>query len=223
METLVKRLSHSAAQNCDQSMPAFLQINGVSISGCTPALGINLVSKYLCISYFQAGLSDEASMDYRGLSGILEELHLLLVILEDWILIQRASIDIHIDEEPYHSIQVYANAMTKRYVVRAWGRSVKSGGFSTVEELSSLCADYFGRFVACAGYLGPHPGRGLDLVRVSYPCARWVSRSCAVTFAHDQDALIVGLCSACSALGAYYELEAAWPRQGPQSPLVAVL
>ena len=154
---------------------------------------------YECISYFQAGQSDEASMDYaRGLSGILEELHLLLIILEDWILIQRASIDIHINEEPYHSIQVYANTMTKKYVVRAWGRSIKSGELGTAEDLKMLCLDYFGRLVACAGYLGPHPGQGLDLVRVSYPCTRWISRSCAVTFAHDQDALIVGLCSACS-------------------------
>ena len=137
-------------------------------------------------------------MDYRGLSGILEELHLLLVILEDWILIQRASIDIHINEEPYHSIQVYANTMTKRYVIRAWGKSIRSGHLATIEDLKELCKDYFGKFVACAGYLGPHPGQGLDLVRVSYPCTRWISRSCAVTFAHDQEALIIGLCPACS-------------------------
>ena len=135
---------------------------------------------------------------YRGLSGTLEELHLILVILEDWILIQRATIDIHIDEEPYNSIQVYANATTKRYIVRAWGKSIKSGDLPTTEDLRELCINYFGRFVACAGYLGPHPGQGLDLVRVNYPCTRWISRSCAITFAQDQDALIVGLCSACS-------------------------
>ena len=137
-------------------------------------------------------------MDHRGLSGILEELHLLHVILEDWILIQRASIDIHINEEPYHSIQVYANTMTRKYVVRAWGRSIQKGHLTTMEDLKELCLDYFGRFVACAGYFGRHPGQGLDLVRVSYPCTRWISKSCAVMFAHDQDALIIGLCPACS-------------------------
>ena len=137
-------------------------------------------------------------MDHRWLSGTLEELNLLLVILEDWILIQRASIDIHINEEPYHSIQVYANTMTKKYVVRAWGRSIQKGDLTTMEDLKQLCIDNFGRSVACAGYLGRHPGQGLDLVRVSYPCTRWISKSCAVTFAHDQDALIIGLCPACS-------------------------
>ena len=159
----------------------------------TPTL--NLLMHFLLSG---AGLTNEASMDYRRLSGILEELHLLLIILEDWILIQRASIDIHINEEPYHSIQVYANTMTKKYVVRAWGKSIKSGDLATTEDLKELCAEYFGKFVACAGYLGPHPGQGLDLVRVNFPCSRWISKSCAVTFAHDQDALIVGLCSACS-------------------------
>ena len=36
------------------------------------------------------------------------------------------------------------------------------------------------------GYLGDHPGKGLDLVEVNYPYTRWVSRSCAVTYTNNR-------------------------------------
>ena len=53
------------------------------------------------------------------------------------------------------------------------------------------------------GYLGDHPGKGLDLVEVSYPCPRWVSSSCAVTYTNGRGrkGLIIGLCPACSGEG----------------------
>ena len=137
-------------------------------------------------------------MDFRDrLAGALHELHLVLISIEDWLLIQRESFDIHIDEEPYHALQIYANLAKKKYVIRVWGTSVKSGGFSTVEELASLCASNFGRRVSCLGYLGADPG-GIALVQVRHPCPRWISKSCAVTFDKNQSGLIVGLCSACS-------------------------
>ena len=138
------------------------------------------------------------NMDFRDrLAGALCELHLVLISIEDWVLIQRESFDIHIDEEPYHALQIYANLAKKKYVIRVWGTSVQSGGFSTVEELSSLCASSFGRTVPCLGYLGADPG-GMALVQVRHPCPRWISESCAVTFDKNQSGLIVGLCSACS-------------------------
>ena len=59
-----------------------------------------------------------------------------------------------------------------------------------------------------SGYLGDHPGKGLDLVEVTYPYTRWVSSSCAVTYTNGGRGrgrggrgLIIGLCPACSGEG----------------------
>ena len=137
-------------------------------------------------------------MDFQdGLARSLRELHLVLISIEDWVLIQRESFDIHIDEEPYHALQIYANLTKKKYVIRVWGTSVKSGELSSVEELKQLCVSSFGKTVPCLGYLGEDPG-GMRLVQVRHPCPRWISRSCAVTFDKNQSGLNVGLCSACS-------------------------
>ena len=60
------------------------------------------------------------------------------------------------------------------------------------------------------GYLGDHPGKGLDLVEANYPCTRWVSRSCAVTYINTRGkggGLIIGLCPACSGEGSGLEGE----------------
>lgn len=137
-------------------------------------------------------------MDLRCLSGILEKLRLSLVQVEEWILIQRMTFDLRIDEEPYHSVQVYANMETRKYVVRVWGRTSDKGEFKSDEELRSLCVTNFENTSACVGYLGSHPGGGLPLVHEKYPCSRWISNTCAVTFSQATDKLIIGLCPACS-------------------------
>ena len=138
------------------------------------------------------------NMDFRDrLAGSLRKLHLVMISIEDWALIQRDSFDIHIDEEPYHALQIYANIAKKKYIIRAWGTSFKSGAFSSAEELALLCSATFGRTMPCLGYLGSDPG-GMSLVQVRHPCTRWISKSCSVTFDKNQSGLIVGLCPACS-------------------------
>ena len=71
--------------------------------------------------------------------------------VDDWILVQRSSFDIQIGEEPYHSVQVYANLSSKSFFVRVWGKSVNSGKFAAVEDLKNLCSSNFGGTVACLG------------------------------------------------------------------------
>ena len=61
-----------------------------------------------------------------------------------------------------------------------------------------LCVTNFRDTAACLGYLGPHPGSGLRLMEVNFPCSRWISESCAVRFDQSADDLIIGLCPACS-------------------------
>ena len=140
----------------------------------------------------------QPKMDLAELSKVLEELQLSLTRIEEWILIQRASFDLRIDEEPYHSIQMYASLATKKFVVRVWGRSCHYGEFTNQEDLKVHCIINFKNTAACVGYLGPHPGGGLKLVRVNFPCPRWISKCCDVTFEQNSEKMIIGLCGSCS-------------------------
>ena len=94
----------------------------------------------------------------RALGSMMEELNLSVTLVEDWMLIQRASFDLRVDEEPYHSLQVYAHLGTRKLVVRVWGRTISNREVNSMEELSSLCADYFKSRAVCVGHLGSHPG-----------------------------------------------------------------
>ena len=137
-------------------------------------------------------------MNLAALQGVLRELNLCLIQVEDWILVQRANFDLHVADEPYHSIQLYANLTTRKYVIRVWGRTYDWGAYDNEEYLNDLCVTNFKDTAACLGYLGPHPGSGLQLVQVNFPCSRWISKSCVVRFAQSSDDLIVGLCPSCS-------------------------
>ena len=110
----------------------------------------------------------------RALGNMMEELNLSVTLVEDWMLIQRASFDLRVDEEPYHSLQVYANLGTRKLVVRVWGRTITNRDVNSMEELSSLCADYFKSRVVCVGHLGSQPGstenQGLRISLVNQTC-----------------------------------------------------
>ena len=137
-------------------------------------------------------------MYLKYLSAILEDLCLSLVQVEEWIQIQRARYDLRINEEPYHSVQIFANLDTRMYVIRVWGRTHDRGHFVSEDDLKSLCVTTFQNTSACVGYLGPHPGGGLKLVQERFPCSRWVSKKCEVTFSQSTENLIIGLCPTCS-------------------------
>ena len=142
--------------------------------------------------------SKPGAVDLKELTKTLEEHSLQVVTVDDWILIQRASFDILIAEEPYHSIQIYVNLSTNKYVVRVWGISIKSGDSLTTKDLQELCIYCFKKSAACVGYLGFPPREGVKLIRVNFPCSRWISRSCEVAYAKNQGSFSIGLCPACS-------------------------
>ena len=59
------------------------------------------------------------AMDLVRLSQFVQRCgDLLAITVEDWILIQRSSFDLHIDDLPYHAIQVYVKVTSRSYVVR---------------------------------------------------------------------------------------------------------
>ena len=127
----------------------------------------------------------------------LEALHLQVITIGNWILIQRATFDIDVRGEPYHSIQVYFNFKTMTYIRRVWGISESRGELETVEDVEDLCIATFNKSMVCSGHIGPEHGED-HLVQVKYPFDRWVSGSCLVRYAQDQIDGIIGICPECS-------------------------
>ena len=82
-------------------------------------------------------------MDISYFSKYMREQSLQVFNIDGWSLIQRATFDIHIGEDPYHSIQIYVNLESSNYSVRVWGRSVRSGKVDTAEDLKDLCTYFF--------------------------------------------------------------------------------
>ena len=72
-------------------------------------------------------------MDISELSKSFGEQNLQVINIDGWSLIQRATFDIQIEEEPYNSIQIYVNLASKKYSVRVWGRSIRSGKVDTAQ------------------------------------------------------------------------------------------
>ena len=72
-------------------------------------------------------------MDISELSKSFGEQNLQVINIDGWALIQRTTFDIQIEEEPYNSIQIYVNLASKKYSVRVWGRSIRSGKMDTAQ------------------------------------------------------------------------------------------
>ena len=138
-------------------------------------------------------------MDISDFSQFMKEQSLSMFTIDGWSLIQRTTFDIQVGEDPYHSVQIFVNLKSSKYSVRVWGKSVRRGTLDTAEDLEDLCNYFFSHSAACAGYIGPHPGDDMDLVEVSHPFTRWVSRSCYLLYELEHPNLMVGMCTACSA------------------------
>ena len=142
--------------------------------------------------------SEERKLDYRELSKTLEDLNLQVVTIDDWILIQRCTFDVHIEEEPYHSIQIYANLKSLKFIRRVWGISERSGEVRTAEDVRDLCIATFYKSAVCLGHTGPIQDRDLNLLQVKYPFTRWISKSCGIRYSKDENDECIGICSACN-------------------------
>ena len=145
--------------------------------------------------------NQKIDMNNQGLCDTLEALQLQMITIGDWILIQRATFDINVKEEPYHSIQIYANVKTMTYIRRVWGISERRGELHAMEDITDLCIATFKKSVVCSGHISPGVGRD-HLFQVSYPFNRWVSGSCLIRYTQDQGGEIIGVCSECSGVGA---------------------
>ena len=82
----------------------------------------------------------------EALSESARDLGLFLVKIEGWIIICRTTFDAYIEGEPYQSLQLYANPAIKKYLVRIWGRTIRSGDLGMMSDLKDICDKYFNNF-----------------------------------------------------------------------------
>ena len=102
----------------------------------------------------------------QQLNQTLEDLNVQLITIGDWIIIQRSTFDIHIKEEPYHSIQIYANLNSMKFIRRVWGISERSGELRTMDDMRDLCIATFNKSAVCLGHIDPNQGGDLNFLKL---------------------------------------------------------
>ena len=68
----------------------------------------------------------------------MEDLGLVVLMIDDWMLVQRGSFDFYLDGEPHHSLHMLINISLGKYVTRVWSRTYDNGDFKSTEELKSI-------------------------------------------------------------------------------------
>ena len=121
-------------------------------------------------------------MELRQLADVLRELKLTMWEIEKWALLQRTAFDVFLGGEPYHSVQLYINLESKKFLVRILGFTRRTGEYRNIAELVDLCRETFGNVVACVGVVDPKVPQSAyaseEWVMVDYPCRRQISRYC---------------------------------------------
>ena len=62
---------------------------------------------------------------------VLRELSLQAINLGHWVLLQRDTADLVLNDEPYIGIQLLVEMQTKRYILRIWGKTKVFGRRNT--------------------------------------------------------------------------------------------
>ena len=78
-------------------------------------------------------------------------------------------------DEPYHSIQLYINLESKKFLVRILGFTRRTGEYGNIGELVDLCRETFGNVVACVGVLDPKVR--LDTTQENRECVTHINSS----------------------------------------------
>ena len=111
----------------------------------------------------------------KELHDRLEDLQLQVITIDDWMLIQRATFDIDVRGEPYHSVQIYVNLERMTYIRRVWGVSESKGELESMKDVEDLCIATFNKSIVCSGYIDFDHGKD-NLVQVRR--ARFFVRTC---------------------------------------------
>ena len=141
----------------------------------------------------------EQELDFELLEKWLEDLDILILKMNGWMLLQRSSFDLLLEGEPHHSIQLLINTCQRMYIIRVWSRTVEKGKFRSIDALKLITTKTFLDSAVCTGYFGSTAPNNTSINHMVYPFPRWMSPSCAFIFQSDSDkAAKVGVCSACS-------------------------
>ena len=137
-------------------------------------------------------------LDLPILEKWMEDLGLVILKMDDWLLVQRASFDFYLEGEPHNSLQLLINMNLRKYIIRVWSRTYEKGQFESIAEVESITKKYFLRLMSCTGYLESISQHNTCLKHLEYPFKRWISSSCVFLFSGDLGAEKVGICFACS-------------------------
>jgi hypothetical protein len=113
---------------------------------------------------------------------------------------QHDDFDLSLEDEPFHSLQIYVNLDTSDFLIRVWGKTKRKGSVTGVGELQLLCEEVFDGTVACAGHLVSEHNTifGGDFFFVDFPCHRQISKHCELFYKsggdEEKETLGVGLC-----------------------------
>ncbi len=150
-------------------------------------------------------------LDLSSAAGVLSELEIVSIQIEDWAILQKSKFDVCVDDDPFSAVQVFVNLATLEYSLRVWGRTLERGHIGQGESdggstgLGDLCRAAFGPDVAfCPGLPmedadGQQSGGGL--LCVDYPYRRIVSAGCEIMYNYDPDSAdsqqACRLCASC--------------------------
>jgi hypothetical protein len=146
--------------------------------------------------YLAAAVDLESS-----LAGVLADFDLRLFVLDgDWILVQRRPFDLFLGGEPHHALQLYFEAKKNTFLVRIWGRTVRTGIADTLEKIETTVKSVFDvDIVVCVG----KQVAGESVVFPLMPVPQRLSSKCKMIYRvspdvrTDKERSGEGLCSHC--------------------------
>ena len=117
--------------------------------------------------------------DMTEAQDVFDRLSLTSVMLDDYLLVVRSSIDVTVGGEPYLALSLLLDTDTGQFFARAWNRTIMTGRALGKDDLSGVCDQLFNRGRPCMGCPDEEGGdaaRGFLASHCPYP--RKISRLC---------------------------------------------
>ena len=146
-------------------------------------------------------------LDFDLVSTILEEtlkhLNLFAYQMQNYLVIQRTSFDLKVENEPYTSIQIVINMTDSSCTTRIWGSIRDKRCYVEPPDLVGLCDEVFNDTVTCLG-MPATDDRFAQSLGISCPVQRTTSGECFGIYRVPlkkrtrDERKGIGLCSACN-------------------------
>ena len=100
-----------------------------------------------------SGNTDEPRLDLDVAKATIGNLGLTSVIVGDYLIILKKSIDVEVDDEPYISFILFYDTTSGRFFKRIWNKTVATGKTTDLATLVKVCRAYFNRGKPCLAYI----------------------------------------------------------------------